>query len=81
MAAEGLGVAFNFLGYIQHFSYHKAIRYFLTGDPNTFIDYYIVRRKDAYLAPYVADFIEILQEQIAQQSLLILPPDKKQAKP
>ena len=43
--------------------------------------YYIVRRKDAYLAPYVADFIEILQEQIAQQSLLILPPDKKQAKP
>lgn len=81
MAAEGLGVAFNFLGYIQHFSYHKPIRYFLTGDPNAFIDYYIVRRKDAYLAPYVADFIEILQEQIAQQSLLILPPDKKQAKP
>lgn len=81
MAAEGLGVAFNFLGYIQHFSYHKPIRYFLTGDPNAFIDYSIVRRKDAYLAPYVADFIEILQEQIAQQSLLILPPDKKQAKP
>ncbi len=81
MAAEGLGVAFNFLGYIQHFSYHKPIRYFLTGDPNAFIDYYIVRRKDAYLAPYVADFIEILQEQIAQQALLILPPDKKQAKP
>lgn len=73
-------MAFNFLGYIQHFSYHKPIRYFLTGDPNTFIDYYIVRRKDAYLAPYVADFIEILQEQIAQQSLLILPAGQEASK-
>lgn len=81
MAAEGLGVAFNFLGYIQHFSYHKPVRYFLIGDPNAFIDYSIVRRKDAYLAPYVSDFIEILQKQIARQSLLILPPDKKQIKP
>lgn len=81
MAAEGLGIAFHFLGYIQHFSYSKPIRLFLAGDPNIFIDYHIVRRKDAYLAPYVSDFIEILQEQIAQQSLLILPPDKKQAKP
>lgn len=73
MAAEGLGVAFNFLGYIQHFSYSKPISYFLAGDPNAFIDYYIIRRKDAYLAPQVADFIQVLQNQIAQQDFLTFP--------
>ena len=73
MAAEGLGIAFNFLGYIQYFSYSKPICYFLIGDPNTFIDYCIIRRKDAYLAPQVADFIQILHNQIAQHAFLTLP--------
>ena len=73
MAAEGLGVAFNFLGYIQYFSYEKPISYFLTGDPNVFIDYYLIRRKDAYLAPQVADFIQILHKLIAQHAFLTLP--------
>lgn len=77
MAAEGLGVAFNFLGYIQHFSYSKPISFFLAGDPSVFIDYYIIRRKDAYLAPQVADFIQILQKQIDQQIFLTPPrPDR-----
>lgn len=77
MAAEGLGVAFNFLGYIQHFSYSKPISFFLAGDPSVFIDYYIIRRKDAYLAPQVADFIQILQKQIKQQIYFTPPrPDR-----
>lgn len=77
MAAEGLGVAFNFLGYIQHFFYSKPISFFLAGDPSVFIDYYIIRRKDAYLAPQVADFIQILQKQIKQQIYFTPPrPDR-----
>lgn len=77
MAAEGLGVAFNFLGYIQYFSYSKPISFFLAGDPSVFIDYYIIRRKDAYLAPQVADFIQILQKQIKQQIYFTPPrPDR-----
>lgn len=80
MAAEGLGIAFHFLGYVQHFSYSKPIRWFLAGDPNVLIDYHIVRRKDAYLAPYVSDFIDILQEQISQQTLLLPPADHQQVR-
>lgn len=68
MAAEGLGIAFNFLGYIRNFSYEKPVSIFLAGDPTVFIDYYIVHRKDAYLAAYVLDFIEILHKQIKSQS-------------
>lgn len=71
MAAEGLGIAFNFLGYIQHFSYEKPIVFFLAGDPGVFIDYHIICRKDAYMAPYLSDFIQILHKQISQHSFLI----------
>lgn len=77
MAAEGLGIAFNFLGYIQHFSYPKPVSFFLVGDPDIFIDYYIIHRKDAYLAPQVSDFITILKKQIAQHPLLLLPPQNQ----
>lgn len=73
MAAEGLGIAFNFLGYIQYFSYPKPISFFLVGDPKVLIDYFIIRRKDAYLAPQISDFIQILRKQIAQHAPLVLP--------
>ena len=72
-AAEGLGIAFHFLGYIQYFSYPKPISFFPVGDPKALIDYYIVRRKDAYLAPQISDFIQILGKQMARHAPLVLP--------
>lgn len=73
MAAEGLGIAFHFLGYIQYFSYPKPISCFPVGDPKVLIDYYIVRRKDAYLAPQISDFIQILGKQMVRHAPLVLP--------
>lgn len=61
MAAEGLGVAFNYEQYIRHFSYSKPIRYFLIGDC-TPIPYYIVSRKDKYLPLYTRRFTQLLKE-------------------
>lgn len=61
MAAEGLGVAFNYEQYIRHFSYHKPIRYFLVGNCQP-IPYYIVCRKDKYLPLYTRRFIQLLKE-------------------
>lgn len=61
LAAEGLGVAFNYEQYIRHFSYSKPIRYFLIGDC-TPIPYYIVYRKDKYLPLYTRRFIQLLKE-------------------
>lgn len=65
IAAEGLGVAFNFESYIRRFSYPKAFRYFYTGNPNETADYFIIYRKDHYLPNYTREFIEVLKEQLA----------------
>lgn len=61
MAAEGLGISFNFEQYIRYFSYEKPIRYFYVGDPRETISYYIVCRKDKYLSSYTQAFIETLK--------------------
>ena len=66
MAAEGLGIAFNFESYIRHFQYDKPVRWFYVGDKEETIDYSIIYRKDKYLPAYVKDFIEALKRALAQ---------------
>lgn len=66
MAAEGLGVSFNFESYIRHFQYDKPVRWFYVGDKEETIDYSIIYRKDKYLPAYVKDFIEALKRALAQ---------------
>lgn len=62
LAAEGLGIAFNFESYIRHFHYHKPVRWFYVGDRETVINYSIIYRRDKYMPTYVKDFIAALQE-------------------
>lgn len=61
LAAEGLGIAFSYLNYAKNYKYTKPIKYFLVGDPNISIKYYIVRRKDKYLPKFVSEYIDILR--------------------
>ena len=62
LAAEGLGIAFNFESYIRHFHYHKPVRWFYVGDRETVINYSIIYRRDKYMPTYVKDLIAALQE-------------------
>ena len=62
LAAEGLGIAFNFESYIRHFHYHKPVRWFYVGDRDTVINYSIIYRRDKYMPTYVKDLIAALQE-------------------
>lgn len=64
LAAEGLAIAFNFESYIRTFSYVRPVRYFYVGDPEETINYYIVCRKDKYMANYTHTFIELLKKYI-----------------
>lgn len=64
MAAEGLGISFNFLSYIENFSYKKAIRYFLVGDTSQTIPYTIVMRREKYIPSYTLAFIDALKKQM-----------------
>lgn len=61
MAAEGIGVAFNFEQYIRHFSYDKRIRYFRIGDCRSIL-YSIVIRKDKYLPGYTKRLIQLFRD-------------------
>ena len=67
MAAEGLGVAFNLYGFAKHFFYPRPVQYSLVGDLTASIDYYIVQRRDLYMAPHVHEFIKILRAQMAEE--------------
>lgn len=69
MAAEGLGVAFNFRSYTRNFTYPKPIKYFLAGDPKLYVDYWIVRRKDKYMPKYANTFIDALKEALSEERL------------
>lgn len=60
MAAEGFGAAFNLERFARHFSYHKPIRYFLAGDPEEKISYYIACNPRKYQPGYVKEFMETL---------------------
>ncbi len=62
LAAEGLGLAFNVLSYTCSYVYPKPVSYFLVGDPNMKIPYYIIRRKDRYMPSYVEDFVEVMKK-------------------
>ena len=64
MAAEGLGVAFNFESYAKHFSYPKPFCCFYVGDPTETIDYFIIYRKDHYMPKYVQEFVAVLKEEL-----------------
>lgn len=64
LAAEGLGIAFNFESYIRRFRYAKPIQYFYIGNPQDIITYYIVTRKDKYLPAYTQAFLSILKRNI-----------------
>lgn len=65
LAAEGLGIAFNFESYIRNFTYAKPVRYFYVGDMEETTNYYIVCRKDKYLPNYVLSFISLLRDNIS----------------
>ncbi len=64
MAAEGFGVAFNFERYARHFSYCKPVKYYLTGDQETKISFYMVTNSQKYQPRYVKDFMEDLKKYI-----------------
>ncbi len=61
LAAEGLGIAFGYLNYVKTYKYTKPTKYFLVGDPNVSVKYYIVRRKDKCLPKFVSEYIDILR--------------------
>lgn len=65
LAAEGLCISFNFESYIRYFSYPKPVRYFYVGDPKETINYYIICRKDKYMANYTQTFITLLKKYIS----------------
>lgn len=65
LAADGLGIAFNFESYIRNFTYSKPIRYFYVGDMEETVNYYIVCRKDKYLPNYTLSFISLLRDKIS----------------
>lgn len=64
MAAEGIGVAFNFYAYIKNFSYTLPIKAVQIGDPNLSINYSIVHRKDCAMPQYMEIFMNILKEKM-----------------
>lgn len=65
LAAEGIGISFNFESYMRYFSYSKPVRYFYAGDPKETINYYIICRKDKYMANYTQTFITLLKKYIS----------------
>ncbi|MEG0308522.1 MAG: LysR family transcriptional regulator [Clostridium sp.] len=64
LAAEGVGIAFSYLNYVKRYVYPKPTKYFLVGDPNISVKYYIVQRKDKYLPKFTNEYIEILRSVI-----------------
>ena len=68
IAAEGLGVAFNMLGFTKNFVYPKAVKYFLVGDPALQVPYYLAARKDRYLPRYAKFFAEELKAAVSKMS-------------
>lgn len=62
MAAEGYGIAFTFEHYIRHFSYPKNIVYFLAGDINQTVNYYIATREGKYIADYTHVLIGLIKK-------------------
>lgn len=66
MAAEGMGIAFNFEQYIRHFSYTKEVRYFRIGNCRS-IPYSIVTRKDKYLPVYTKRLIQLFTDSVRQK--------------
>lgn len=61
LAAEGIGLAFNLLSYTCSYNYPKPVQYFLVGDPEMRIPYYITRRKDRHMPSYIEDFIATMK--------------------
>jgi len=61
MAAEGYGIAFTFEHYIRHFSYKKNITYYLAGDVNLAVNYYIVSRDGKFIPDYTHELIDIIK--------------------
>ena len=66
MAAEGMGIAFNFEQYIRHFSYTKEVRYFRIGNCRS-IPYSIVTRKGKYLPVYTKRLIQLFTDSVRQK--------------
>lgn len=62
MAAEGYGVAFNFHTYIRQFRYTKPVSYYLIGDADNKISYYIAVNTQKYIPAYCREFIQILKK-------------------
>ena len=67
LAAEGLGIAFNLKSYTRNFTYPKPVKYFLAGDLNFYIHYWLVRRKDKYMPKYTYAFIDALKESMNEE--------------
>lgn len=64
LAAEGYGVAFNYLHFIRHFQYEKPVSIFLTGNENLPIHYFIATLKGKELNPHTHALIRLFQEQM-----------------
>lgn len=67
IAAEGLGVAFNFRSYTRNFTYPKPVKYFLAGDPKLYVNYWIVTRKDKYMPKYAKALVEAFKESLSEE--------------
>lgn len=67
IAAEGLGVAFNFRSYTRNFTYPKPVKYFLVGDPKLYVNYWIVKRKDKYMPKYAKAFVGALKASLSEE--------------
>lgn len=66
LAAEELGISFNFESYILPFHYPKPVQWFRVGDPQKTVDYWITYRKDKYIPSYTQFFMECLKEAISE---------------
>ncbi len=66
LAAEGLGISFNFESYIRPFHYSKPVQWFRVGDPQKMVDYWMIYRKDKYIPTYTQYFMECLKEAILE---------------
>lgn len=66
LASENFGAAFCMESYIPTIHTTKPVSYFLTGNLENYAHICIVYKKERLKAPYVKEFIELVQEQMTK---------------
>lgn len=60
MAAENIGISFNYKHFVQNFTYFKApLFFYIQNAPN--IPYYIVYRNDKFMSSYTRKLIDLIK--------------------